>query len=262
MGWSSVLETALPRSHVVQFYGKDDRFFVRNAARYLSEGLKRRQGLLVVATPAHAQAFVLQLASADASSPDALQQGRIAFLDAQATLDQIMVGPEPDPVRFRAVIGAAVRQAKLRAGSRSVRAYGEMVGLLWTAGQVSAAIKLEQCWNELLESEGCSLFCGYPIDLFGPEFERSEVDAIMCAHSHFVPADREAEAAIDTAIGEVLGPRADSIRLLLRSAFLSWDTIPRVEVIALWLRRNLPEHADTILGRARTHAAGTHAVIS
>jgi len=67
MGWSSVLETAGPRAHVLQFYGKDDRFFVRNVCRYLAEGLKRREGLVVVATPAHADAFLLHLTNADSS---------------------------------------------------------------------------------------------------------------------------------------------------------------------------------------------------
>ena len=257
MGWSSVLETAGPRAHVLQFYGKDDRFFVRNVCRYLVEGLKRREGLVVVATPAHADAFLLHLTKADSSVSHAMAAGRIAILDAQTTLDQIMVAGAPHPDRFRSVVGGALREVAASAGYGRVRAYGEMVGVLWSGGQVAAAIELEKCWNELLESDNCSLFCGYPIDVFGPELQKVEVDAVMCAHTHFVPADREFEAAIDTALGEVLGPTADSVRLLLRSAFLSWESIPRVEVVALWLWRNLPDRAAAILDRARAHAAGT-----
>ena len=100
MAWSSVLEAAGPKTHVVQFYGNDDRFIVRNACRYLSEGLKRRHGLLVIATPAHAEAFVLQLTSAP-STHEALQAGRIVFLDAQTTLDSFMVNGAPDAARSR-----------------------------------------------------------------------------------------------------------------------------------------------------------------
>jgi hypothetical protein len=255
MAWSSVVETAGPRAHLVQFYGEDDRFFVRNVCRYLSEGLRRRQGLLVVATPAHTEAFALQLANAGPSAA-AMRDGRVVFLDAQQTLDEIMAAGEPDPARFESVIGDPMRELQARTGGGRVRAYGEMVGLLWTAGRVDAAMKLEECWNGLLSSENCSLFCGYPIDVFGPEFQQAEVDTVMCAHTHFVPADREFETVIDTALGEVLGPRADSVRLLLKSAFLSWEAIPRVEVIVLWLRRNLPEHASAILDRARVLTAG------
>lgn len=74
-----------------------------------------------------------------------------------------------------------------------------------------------------------------------------------------MPADPDFESAIDLAIGEIMGRRADSVRLLLRSALLSWEGIPKVEVIVLWLRRNLPEQADTILDRARGRVAASAA---
>ena len=257
MAWSSVLETAGPKAHVVQFYGEDDRFFIRNVCRYLSEGLKRREGILIIASPEHARAFVAHLTNTDSYALRALEDGRLVFRDAQATLDQIIVAGAPDQQRFDAVIGTALREVQSRTGHRRVRAYGEMVGLLWTVGSVAAAIRLEECWNELLESQDCSLFCGYPIDVFGPEFQTAAVDSIMCAHSHFIPADPDFESAIDFAIGDIMGRRADSVRLLLRSAMLSWEGIPKVEVMALWLRRNLPEHADTILERARGHVAAS-----
>lgn len=125
-----------------------------------------------------------------------------------------------------------------------------MVGLLWTRGRMAAAIRLEECWNDLLRAEGCSLFCAYPIDVFGLDFESRKVDAVLCAHTHFIPAEDQFETAIDRAIGEVV-PGAESVRLLLKTAFPSWDSIPRVEVIVLWIRRNLPEFADAILERAR-----------
>ena len=251
MAWSSALETAEPRAHVVQFYGDDDRFFIRNVTRYLSEGLKRRQGLLVVATPAHTEAFVLHLTSSQTPVHSAVERGGIVLLDAQATLDRIMAGGAPDPDRFRAVVGDALHRAAAAGGHGRVRAYGEMVGLLWAAGQVAAAIRLEEFWNELIARENFSLFCGYPIDVFGPEFQRPEVDAVLCAHSCLVPADRAFERAIDAALGDVLGPAADSVRLLLRSAFQSWEAMPRVELTAQWLRRNLPEQAGAVLERAR-----------
>ncbi|MGH7528201.1 MAG: hypothetical protein ACREMX_16025 [Gemmatimonadales bacterium] len=31
----------------------------------------------------------------------------------------------------------------------------------------------------------------------------------------------------------------------------AWAAIPGAEAVVLWLRNNLPEHADEILGRAR-----------
>ena len=58
------------------------------------------------------------------------------------------------------MIGGLIRQA--RTGGRPVRAYGEMVALLWDDGLVNAAIQLETMWNELGRAHSFSLFCGYP----------------------------------------------------------------------------------------------------
>ena len=58
------------------------------------------------------------------------------------------------------MIGGLIRQAGT--GGRPVRAYGEMVALLWDDGLVNAAIQLEEMWNELGRRHSFSLFCGYP----------------------------------------------------------------------------------------------------
>jgi len=44
---------------------------------------------------------------------------------------------------------------------REVRAYGEMVALLWDAGDVLGAIELEKLWNELARDLNFSLWCAH-----------------------------------------------------------------------------------------------------
>jgi hypothetical protein len=51
-------------------------------------------------------------------------------------------------ILFRSVVGRLMSKAA-RSG-RPVRAYGEMVALLWDAGHLDAAIDVELLWNELL----------------------------------------------------------------------------------------------------------------
>jgi anti-sigma regulatory factor (Ser/Thr protein kinase) len=58
------------------------------------------------------------------------------------------------------VVGSLVDAAG--AGGRHVRAYGEMVALLWEQGDPGAAIELEGLWNDLAETRVFSLMCGYP----------------------------------------------------------------------------------------------------
>ena len=51
-------------------------------------------------------------------------------------------------------------------GDREVSVYGEMVALLWAAGDVTSTIALEDMWNELAGIRKFSLLCGYPISSF------------------------------------------------------------------------------------------------
>ncbi|HEV2251873.1 MAG TPA: hypothetical protein VGS06_01640, partial [Streptosporangiaceae bacterium] len=61
---------------------------------------------------------------------------------------------------FDRVIGSLIADAGR--GGRPVRAYGEMVALLWDAGLVNDAVQLEQMWASLGLSHSFSLFCSYP----------------------------------------------------------------------------------------------------
>ena len=45
---ANLFDNPEPEEHVVQLYGKDDRLLTQNVSRYLSEGLRRGDGLLVI----------------------------------------------------------------------------------------------------------------------------------------------------------------------------------------------------------------------
>jgi hypothetical protein len=68
-------------------------------------------------------------------------------------------GAVVDGRAFDRVIGSLIRRAA--ATGRPVRAYGELVALLWDDGLVNEAVQLEALWNELGDEYPFSLFCGY-----------------------------------------------------------------------------------------------------
>jgi DcmR-like sensory protein len=248
-----LLDQPLPEEHFVQLYGQDDRLLTRNVARYLSVGLQRGDGLLVIATAEHRGTLVRRLTEERAYSR-AVLEGRLVFLDAEATLNRFMVDGEPDQARFESIIGDALRGVRARAVQSGIRAYGEMVGVLWTAGQYAAAVRLEELWNGLLQASDVSLFCSYPIDVLSPDFQHASVDALLCAHTHLVPTDSALEGALNRAMDDVLGARAHGLRGLMRANHRpAWATMPKPETIILWLRNNLPGSADQILNRAREY---------
>ena len=80
-------------------------------------------------------------------------------LDAAATLAQFTRDGCVDRDAFFEVIGPLMRTAA--ATGRPVCAYGEMVALLWEAGDVIGAIELETLWNELATEVPFSLYCAY-----------------------------------------------------------------------------------------------------
>src|SRR5919109_1301881 len=94
--------------------------------------------------------FVQLYGADDRAYPRAVLEGRLVFLDAEATLSRFMINGEPDGERFEQVVGEAIRGVRASAVQNGVRAYGEMVGVLWSAGQHSAAVRLEELWNQLL----------------------------------------------------------------------------------------------------------------
>jgi len=250
---ASLLDQPQAEEHFVQLYGKDDSLLIRNVSRYVREGLRRGDGLLVIATAEHRGSLVRQL-NGDPPYARAVLEGRLVFLDAEKTLGRFMVDGQPDQGRFESVIGEALGRVRSRAGHTGTRAYGEMVGVLWQDGQISAAVRLEELWNQLLQQSDVALYCAYPIDVLSPEFQHGSMDLLMCAHTHLVPTDPGLEDALDRAMDEVLGGRVDGLRKLIQSNHRpAWASVPKAEAIILWLRNNLPGSAEKILARAREY---------
>lgn len=250
---AELLDRLEPEEHVVQLYGDDDRLLTRNVGRFLSEGLKRGDGLLVIATPEHRSSLARQLREQGGYSR-AVLEGRLVFLDAESTLARFMVQGSPDAELFRTVVGEAVGGVHQRAVQSGVRAYGEMVGILWKAGEYAAAVQLEGLWNELLKSSDVSLFCAYPIDVFSSDFQIAKLDALLCAHTHLLPVDTALEAALNRAMDEVLGTRVEKLRQLMQPNYRpSWASLPKAEALVLWLRNNLPGSAEQIVQLARQY---------
>jgi MEDS: MEthanogen/methylotroph, DcmR Sensory domain/Histidine kinase-like ATPase domain len=110
----------------------------------------------------HRDLFRERLTASGADMAAASASGAYLEFDAGDMLRRFMAGGTPDPGRFDGAVGRVIRAA---AGQgRQVRAYGEMVALLWNEGLVTAAIELESMWNGLGRTEVFSLFCAYPLD--------------------------------------------------------------------------------------------------
>jgi MEDS: MEthanogen/methylotroph, DcmR Sensory domain len=251
-----VYDGAGSHRHFVQFYKADEPALNRNVSGFLWDGLLRGDGLLVIATAQRRESLSSHLARLGADVALARREGQLAMLDAAEMLSRFMVDGQPHPERFQAAVDEALQFARPRAAEAGICAYGEMVGILWEAGQTTAAIRLEEFWNQLLREGGISLFCGYPIDIFADSFERTHIHDVLCAHTHVLPTggDGDLGAALDRAMDELLGTAADEVRSSMNAGLPASNlAMPAAESAILWLRSHVPENAETILARARNY---------
>jgi hypothetical protein len=144
--------------HVVQFYGRDEDL-TGSVADYLLGGLRNGGVAIVIATADHRSAIETRLAEAGIDLPAAAASGSYQAADARETVSRFMAADRPDRADFDSVIGGLI--ARACSSGRPVRAYGEMVALLWDDGLVNAAVRLEELWNDLGRRHSFSLYCGY-----------------------------------------------------------------------------------------------------
>src|SRR5262249_8674489 len=147
--------------HLVQFYD-DSQALVETLTGFIGGALRAGGAGVVIATRAHLDALEQQLAVNSIDIAAAKQSRQYIALDAAETLAGISANRWPQPARFQTAIGSPIREARTRWGS--VRAFGEMVGLLWEGGAAGAAIRLEGMWNELARSTPFALLCGYHVE--------------------------------------------------------------------------------------------------
>ena len=187
--------TVEPGDHVVAFY-ESESDLAATVGRYLAAALLAGEQAVVIATPAHTEAFETELFDAGVDLHEARQAGRLVTLDAAATLESFMRADGIDRSAFRRVVGGVVRKAV--ASGRPVRAYGEMVALLWEAGNVAGAIELETLWNELGAELSFSLFCAYHHEADAGSEHSDALHQVCHLHTSVIEASAHApEVACD-----------------------------------------------------------------
>jgi PAS domain S-box-containing protein len=172
--------------HFVQFY-ENDEFLIESVSSFVGADLNDNQSGLVIATAEHRQAIQRKLIACGVDVPSATEAGRYVVLDASETMSTFMVGGMPDPQLFNETVGGIL--ANLSQGGRRIRAFGEMVALLWAEGNRDAAIRLEELWNKLGKRYTFALFCAYPIANFDQEIHAAPFDGICSCHTRVIPTE-------------------------------------------------------------------------
>jgi MEDS: MEthanogen/methylotroph, DcmR Sensory domain len=175
-----------PGEHLVQIYGEDLRF-LDALEGFVSNGLRAGEGVVVIATAAHLHQLEQRLVANWLEPDRARWENRYVPLLASETLSKFMVNGKPDEALFGDVVTKIL--ARARGTGRTVRAFGEMVALLWAQGNAPVALQLEEYWHRICEREGLALFCAYPRAGFtNDENPAASLRAVCAAHSRVLPA--------------------------------------------------------------------------
>jgi MEDS: MEthanogen/methylotroph, DcmR Sensory domain/Histidine kinase-like ATPase domain len=225
--------------HLVQFY-EHERNLSFTVSTFLGAGLVAGEAALVVATPAHRQAFDAALVAAGVDVPDLRAAGRYISCDAAQLLSTFQVDGEPDAERFVASVGGLV--TGLTARSRPLRIYGEMVALLWKRGRVTAAIALESLWNDLTRRHPLMLLCAYPLGCVADT--PGSCRAICQQHSQVI-ADAGLQADSPDEIVQLFEPTPFAVPVARR--FVA-DAVKR------WGRRASIEAAELVVSELASNA--------
>jgi anti-sigma regulatory factor (Ser/Thr protein kinase) len=181
--------------HVVQFY-EHDADLVGAVGPYLLAAAAAGDVAIVIATEAHRRAFEAELEAKGIDVAQASARGRFICLDAASTMATFMSGGQIDHDAFHEVIGGLVRTAA--ESGRPIRAYGEMVALLWDSGDVLAAIELETLWNDLARELPFSLFCSYPAASVASSEHAEALHQVCHLHSSVLnPFGKSGQGAAD-----------------------------------------------------------------
>ena len=254
MSWTSFIERAPAAAHAVHVYD-DVSELARSVAAFLAAGFRDGDPAIMIATADHRERFARELAQRGWDSRRLELKGMLACADADELLDRFMDGDAPSEDRFERVVGGLVDEVSARHPGRTIRAFGEMVDVLWRRGQRQAAIALEELWNELAKTRSFALLCGYHLDIFEPEIQRQGLPEVLGAHSHMrtVEDPSRLAAAVDQALNEVVGPvRAARIYLDV-AEHVPRGSLPRAQAVISWLSTSGAPQTRAILERARMH---------
>ena len=244
LNWPELVRHPGARDHMVQVY-KDADFLVDAVAQYVGTGLRAGEAAIIIARPEHRDSFVRALQNEGAYPSSALK-----LLDAESTLAKFMVDGMPEWTAFHKVIGGLI--AEMRLQYPSVRAYGEMVDILWQRDEKKAAIRLEEFWNEIGRLQTFSLLCAYALDpLRGDTY--AGLESICRCHTHLIPARdySELNEAVYQASLRVLDLPLAQMLLTLAASNRPHTEMPLGQAALIWLRQNMPRTADRILGEVR-----------
>src|ERR1700674_1505490 len=161
---AAILTNPHPGGHIVYPY-TDENLVAQAVCLYASAGLRNGEAVVLITTRSHYAPIDRRLSAEDFDTEELQRTGQLTYVIAEKLLPVLLVQGMPDADLFRSIVGRMIERAQksgTNGSARRGRAFGEMVGLLWP-GNLAAAQRLEELWDELIKIFSISLLCTYAL---------------------------------------------------------------------------------------------------
>jgi hypothetical protein len=258
--WDGLLAGAGPQDHIVQLY-QDQQFLNRAVCRFAAGAIANGEGVILVPTAAHWEAFRPRLEAEGVDVKAAQGRGQLTVVDADELLPRFMKDAMPDAPVFLGLAADVIANARAEARYPKVRWWGEMVNLLWEQGNVAASMSLEDQFDRLAKHHEIAIFCSFVMDNFHSDVHTRLLPRLGTNHSHLIPVEDYArlERAVGDALRQTVG--ADDARVLEQQLLSNYSPafkMPRSQALLLALRESLPDVAESVLARSRALYHGSY----
>jgi hypothetical protein len=170
-----------PCNHIVQIY-ENEQVILDSLEGFVTSGFEAGENVIIIATEEHINALNLRLIKNGHDVHELCSADQYIPLNAERILSKFMKNDWPDEELFMAAVKEIVGAAR---NGRRVRAYGEMVAILWGQGHCAATIHMEYLWNKFCRGTEFCLFCAYPKTGFTQNIEAS-ISEIISTHTKVI----------------------------------------------------------------------------
>ena len=183
--WDDVLLNPGAGEHIVQLYWNQLRL-IHAVSLFAIQGFERGEALVMVLTPGLRVDLEQRLHREGWDVAHLEETSQLTFLDAESMLAEFMVDGMPDAKFFADAVGKRIVAVRGDGRWTRIRAFGEMVNLLWDTN-LPATIRLEELWNELVAKESLTLFCAYCVRENDSDGRKGFPSVLQHAHTHLIP---------------------------------------------------------------------------
>lgn len=176
-------------AHGVHVY-HDDTGLSTTVAEFLAPAFTDGHGVISIGTRPHIAAIEQRLRTDGHDVDGARARGQYRTLDAERAVALLLRDGLPTKETFDAIVGMHIEELVSRHGN--VRAFGEIVNVLWRDGKRAAALRLEEFWNEALGYHPLALVCGYSARVVGDPSVSGAMEMIGRVHGRVLPSRAEA----------------------------------------------------------------------